>query len=518
MPDRPALRPAPDRRTTPLPTSFTLHEAASTVQLDGGGVVLGGSPLRLFRISARAQRLLEGWRAGHVVGDRQGARHLARRLVSSGAYLPRPTTSGLQQDDVTVVIPVRDRAAQLDRLLHALSGLACVVVDDASADAAANKEIAERHGARFVALASNGGPAAARNAGLAAVHTPLVAFVDSDCVPTPGWLNPLLGHFDDPVVGALAPRVVPASKQRRDDDPADPVHAYEALRSSLDRGTAEGLVRRGAAIAYVPSAALVVRVAVVSGPELFDATLRGGEDVDLVWRLGDAGWDVRYVPASTVEHDGPATLSEFLARRTFYGTSAAPLSRRHPGALAPLDVSGWSLAVWLLAATRRPLLAGATLAASIGLLADRLRGLTRDPVAVATRIAGDGTVRAAVPALSGLVRTWSPALLTGLAFKRTRRAAALALLVPALVDWRKDRKDTENGADLRPGPYVALHIADDAAYGAGVWLGCARERTVAPLVPRVSFRARVWSAQSLRDSLRQRGHEGEGAEAPVTPG
>jgi mycofactocin system glycosyltransferase len=518
MPDRPALRPAPDRRTTPLPTSFTLHEAASTVQLDGGGVVLGGSPLRLFRISARAQRLLEGWRAGHVVGDRQGARHLARRLVSSGAYLPRPTTSGLQQDDVTVVIPVRDRAAQLDRLLHALSGLACVVVDDASADAAANKEIAERHGARFVALATNGGPAAARNAGLAAVHTPLVAFVDSDCVPTPGWLNPLLGHFDDPVVGAVAPRVVPASRQRRDDDRADPVQAYEALRSSLDRGTAEGLVRRGTAIPYVPSAALVVRVAVVSGPELFDATLRGGEDVDLVWRLGDAGWDVRYVPASTVEHDGPATLSDFLARRTFYGTSAAPLSRRHPGALAPLDVSGWSLAVWLLAATRRPLLAGATLAASIGLLADRLRGLTRDPVAVATRIAGDGTVRAAVPALSGLVRTWSPALLTGLAFKRTRRAAALALLVPALVDWRKDRKDTENGADLRPGPYVALHIADDAAYGAGVWLGCARERTVAPLVPRVSFRARVWSAQSLRDSLRQRGHEGEGAEAPVTPG
>jgi hypothetical protein len=106
----------------------------------------------------------------------------------------------------------------------------------------------------------------------------------------------------------------------------------------------------------------------------------------------------------------------------------------------------------------------------------------------------------------------------GLAFKRTRRAAALALLVPALADWRKDRKDTENGADLRPGPYVALHIADDAAYGAGVWLGCARERTVAPLVPRVSFRARVWSAQSLRDSLRQQGPEGEGAEAPVTPG
>jgi hypothetical protein len=262
----------------------------------------------------------------------------------------------------------------------------------------------------------------------------------------------------------------------------------------------------------------LVRVAVASGPELFDATLRGGEDVDLVWRLADAGWDVRYAPQSTVEHDGPATLRDFLARRTFYGTSAAPLARRHPGALAPLDVSAWSLAVWLLAAKRRPELALATLATSVGLLSRRLRGLTRDPVAVATRIAGDGTTRAAVPALSGLARAWSPALLAGLAFRRTRRAAALALLIPALADLMKDSKKPQVGADLRPVPYVALHVADDAAYGAGVWLGCARERTVAPLVPRVSFRARVWSAHSLRQSLSQQNPQGENAESRPTAG
>ncbi len=497
MPDRPALRPAPDRRTTPLPASFTLHQAASTVHLDGGAVVLGGSPVSLFRVSARAQRHIERWRLGHPVGPQQGARLLARRLVASGAYAPRPTTATLRTDDVTVVIPVRGRPAQLDRLLHAVSGLACVVVDDASPDAAATKQIAERHEARFVALADNCGPAGARNAGLALVHTPLVAFVDSDCVPAPGWLEPLLGHFEDPVVGAVAPRVVPAPGPPAR-NAADPVQAYEAVRSSLDRGSAEGLVRRGSPIPYVPSAALVVRVAVASGTGLFDPTLRGGEDVDLVWRLADAGWDVRYVPASTVEHDGPATLGEFLARRAFYGTSAAPLSRRHAGALAPADISAWSLAVWLLAAKRRPVLALAALAASIGLLSGRLRGLTADPVAVATRIAGDGTARAAVPALSGLTRAWSPALLAGLAFRRTRRAAALALLVPALADWRHE------GADLRPGPYVALHLADDAAYGAGVWLGCVRERTLAPLVPKVSFRARVWSARSLRESLSPR--------------
>jgi mycofactocin system glycosyltransferase len=496
-PDRPAsLLAAPDRRATPLPGSFTLHPAQGTVHLDGGTVVLGGSPIRLFRISERARTLLELWRVGHLVGERRGARLLARRLVASGAYVPRPTAPTFRAEDVTIVIPVRDRVTALDRLLAtvAASGLACVVVDDASAavEAAAAKELAEHHGARFVALADNRGPAGARNAGFALVDTALVAFVDSDCVPSAGWLDPLLGHFDDPVVGAVAPRVVPLA--RATDTALD---RYERGRSSLDRGTSEGPVRRGSSIPYVPSAAVVVRVAVTPGPDLFDATLRGGEDVDLVWRLADAGWDVRYVPAGRVEHDGPATLTEFLARRGFYGTSAAALARRHPGALSPLHVSTWSLAVWLLLVARRPVLALTALAASIGLLAHRLHGLTRDPVVVATRIAGDGTVRSALPALAGLTRAWSPALALGLTSRRTRKAAAAALLLPALADWWKDR----SGTNLDPVSYAALHVADDAAYGAGVWLGCARERTVAPLVPRVSFRARVWSARSLRENL-----------------
>jgi hypothetical protein len=42
------------------------------------------------------------------------------------------------------------------------------------------------------------------------------------------------------------------------------------------------------------------------------------------------------------------------------------------------------------------------------------------------------------------------------------------------------------------------------AYGAGVWAGCVRERTLAPVVPRIAWRSRVWSARGLRDSLGDR--------------
>lgn len=249
-------------------------------------------------------------------------------------------------------------------------------------------------------------------------------------------------------------------------------------------------------IPYVPSAALVIRRDVVPpGSQLFDPLLPAGEDVDLVWRLGAAGWDVRYIPTSIVEHDGPSSPTEFLARRAFYGTSAAPLSDRHPEVMAPLQASVWSGIVWLLGATRRPFLALAVLSTSVVVLARRLQGVVSDPWNVSARIAGGGTARSALPALSGLVRAWSPALVLALLFRRTRRRALGALLTPAIHDWVKAP------GNLDPVRYAALHVADDVAYGTGVWAGCARARTIRPLVPRLVFRSRVWSSGSLREQL-----------------
>jgi len=41
---------------------------------------------------------------------------------------------------------------------------------------------------------------------------------------------------------------------------------------------------------------------------------------------------------------------------------------------------------------------------------------------------------------------------------------------------------------------AALKIVDDAAYAVGVWVGCARQRTVVPLLPAFSGPLRVPTA------------------------
>jgi len=483
---------APDRASLPLPPTFGLSADPGTTLLDGGRVLMGGSPLRLLRVSSRARTVIDRWEAGATVGDRKGEPILARRLVSAGVFLPRPGSPVFGPDDVTVVIPVRDRPEQLERLLSTLEVTQRLVVDDASSDPARTRAITENAGAGVIALPANLGPSAARNAGLAQASTPLVAFIDSDCVPEDGWLEPLLAHFNDPLVAAVAPRILPVGVT-----PPNSLIRYEAVRSSLDRGGAPGLVRPMSRIPYVPSAALVVRRAAVPDA-LFDPRLRGGEDVDVVWRLVQAGWDVRYEPGATVRHDGPTSASAWLSRRAFYGTTAGPLARRHPRSLAPLHTSVWTAAVWVLVVARKPLLAVVALAVSVGVLARRLEGLVDEPVKVAGRIAGGGTARSALPALSGLTRAWSPALLAALCWRKTRPAAALALLAPAAGDWLAARRA------LDPVRYAALHVADDVAYGSGVWLGCLRARTVAPLLPRVELRTRIWSTRSLRAQLGNR--------------
>jgi mycofactocin system glycosyltransferase len=356
--------------------------------------------------------------------------------------------------------------------LASLDGLETVVVDDGSARPELVRAEAQAVGARCVQLVPNAGPAAARNAGMQALGTAFVAFVDSDCTPPPGWLEALLPHFLDPCVAAVAPRIVP----RATGDGAVP--PYERWRSALDRGPLEALVRPGSAVPFVPTATLVVRTAAVSRP-CFDESLRGGEDVDFVWRLVEAGWDVRYDPRVSVAHDRPGGLRERLGRQFFYGTTAGPLARRHPSDMHAAAVPAWALVMGTLLARRRSLLALGTLAVPIGAMSRRLRGRTAHPLRRAAWIVCAGLGAATFNVLGNLTRAWAPAIAAALFVRRTRRAAALALALPALGRW------FGHGRPGNPLSFVANHVADDLAYGAGVWTGCVRARTWRPLAPRI---------------------------------
>lgn len=437
----------------------------------GGGVLVAGSPLRLYRLGPAGVRVAEAVERGDDCPA--GHEPLTDRWVDAGVVHPVPTVPGRHgARDVTAVVPVHDEDPEtVARVVSQLQGLAeVIVVDDGSI-----RPVDPVPGARVVCLPTNRGPGAARNAGLAEVFTPFVLFVDVDTdvgglVGDGGGLARLLAHLDSPGVGLVAPRVT-------SDEAPGAISAYERVRSPLDLGDEAARVRAGTRVSYVPAAVLLARSEVLRSVGGFDEALRFGEDVDLVWRLDEAGWRCRYEPSVVVGHRPRATLRAFLRQRRSYGSSAAPLSRRHPGALAPARTSGWSAAAWALTAAGHPWLGVATAAGTTAALARRLRGVPAGGQ-VTLRLAGLGHLHAGRILASALTRAWWPlALGAALVSRRARRAVVAAVVVPTAIDYlgRRPRLD--------PVRYLALGLVDDAAYGWGLWQGCWREREVGPLLP-----------------------------------
>ncbi|MGN6682143.1 MAG: glycosyltransferase, partial [Streptosporangiaceae bacterium] len=188
-----------------LPPGFRVRIHDDVRTLDGGRTLVGGSPLRVVRLTPRAQKLVCN---GEIAVTGAASALLADRLLDANIAIPvlRPADRA-EAADVTVIVPVMDRIVQLNRALSGLAGLKVIVVDDASEDASAIAKVARKSGAEIVRLDRNVGPAAARNAGLDRVSTPYVAFVDSDVQVTTGTLLSLTAHFADPQVALVAPHL-----------------------------------------------------------------------------------------------------------------------------------------------------------------------------------------------------------------------------------------------------------------------------------------------------------------------
>ncbi|MFC7404740.1 mycofactocin biosynthesis glycosyltransferase MftF [Georgenia alba] len=457
-----------------LPDGAELVLGRHTHVTDGGRVLVGGTPARVARLRSAAAARIRGRRLR--VTD-AASRSLADYLLEAGLADPDPATlPEADLGDVTVVVPTLDRAPQLDRLLASvrthLGEVRVVVVDDGSRDAAGVAAAARRHRADVLRLPHNRGPADARNAGLAVVRTPFVLFVDTDVVLRPGAVPLLLRHLADPVVAAVAPRVVGIV------GPDDSwVLRYENARSSLDHGRDAAAVRPHSPMAWVSTTCLLARVAAL-GPG-FGAGMRVAEDVDLVWRLVGEGWRVRYEPRAVVEHEHRDSLRSWLVRKATYGTGAAPLAARHPGLAVPALLSPWAAGVLVaLAAQRRWSLPVAGALAGWTAVDIARRAGTNRPYRLAGRLTGYGLVSAVNQGFALVLRhSWPACAAACLASRRARRVAAVAAVADAAWEYLRLRPPMD------PVRFAVARRLDDLAYGAGVWWGAWRARSGAALLP-----------------------------------
>ena len=450
------------------PAGIGLQADPGLRRIGAGRVLIGGSPLRIIRLSESGAAVVDAWLAGTPLADVRSARALAGRLLDAGVL--HPVVSPLADPPpLTVIVPVRDDTEGLDRLL-ATVGRPTVVVDDGSVNGAEVAAVAARHGARLVRRDTSGGPGVARMAGLAVVDTEFVVFVDSDVTLPSGWWPLLAAHLRDDAVVAVAPRVAsvagPSLRER-----------YEEVHSPLDLGSAAANVGPGRAVAYVPTAAIAVRRSALETVGGFDPSLRVGEDVDLIWRLVAEGGTVRYAPEIVVRHRPRASWFRWFLQRRQYGGSAVDLAARHGPLVAPARCSRWSLVAWGCAAGGHPVSGLAIAAGSSAALVPKLAGVP-DSVAEAARIAGWGQLQAGQGLARAVSRVWWPiAVPAAIVVRRLRAAVIIAMFAPAVWEWWRGPRPAD------PVRSVLLRVADDMAYGVGVWEQVIRRRDHRALIP-----------------------------------
>jgi GT2 family glycosyltransferase len=230
---------------------------------------------------------------------------------------------------VSVVVPAWDGGDELSTCLDTLARLdypadrhEIIVVDSGGDDRIGR--IADRYPVRYV-REPQPGVAHARNAGIEASRGEIVAFTDTDCAVSTGWLRELVRKFADPAAGAVAGAIVPFP-------PETDVERYAARR--LSHSQLRPLNHPVRPYAMTPN--LAFRRDVLARIGMFDTAFPGGgwEDADLCWRFArETGLELRYAPRAAVFHHYRATQWDFFVQHYRYGYGLALLYRKYRGEL-----------------------------------------------------------------------------------------------------------------------------------------------------------------------------------------
>jgi len=218
----------------------------------------------------------------------------------------------------SVVTPTFNRRQSLARLLSGLAeqnypanDFEVILVDDGSTDDTV--EFLEGLQTPFtlrVVEQSHGGPAQARNAGVACARGEIVLFLDDDVFPQPDLLTlHARCHRTTPGVVVIGPMLPPdpwprPAWVRWEEEKLE--RQYQAMMSGLYRCTARQF--------YTANASLTRTLFLEVGG--FDTGFTRAEDVELGYRLRDAGAQFVFEPRAGVLHFASRTFAAW--RRTPY--------------------------------------------------------------------------------------------------------------------------------------------------------------------------------------------------------
>lgn len=251
-------------------------------------------------------------------------------MISLGAILAelRPRTQPATIDpepSVSVIVPAYNEGVVLADCLGSIlnSGyprLEVIVVNDGSTDN--TEEVMERFSDRVITInKENGGKGSALNAGIERASGEILMFVDADGIFTEDTIPNMLAGFRNKNVGAVCGN-------------DQPVNTHNILTRilTLMTHTGTGLARRGLAllgmlpiVAGNSGAFRASAIRTVGG--FREDTL--GEDLELTWRIQEAGYEVEFAPDAIILAEVPDRLGALWKQRVRWARGLIQTARVH---------------------------------------------------------------------------------------------------------------------------------------------------------------------------------------------
>ena len=274
---------------------------------------------------------IEDWTLGLTTRDRKPKPSFAavQKAFATAPYFPLPATPR-----VSVVVASYNGARTLEACLASLDRLnypdyEVILVDDGSKDD--TRHIAADHpNARYI-FQENKGLSVARNTGINAATGEVVAFTDSDCRADEDWLYYLIGDLlRDDFAGIGGHNFLP------------PEDSCVAAAVMVSPGGPAHVMLNDREAEHIPGCNMAFYKWALDDIAGFDPIYRkAGDDVDVCWRLQQAGHRIGFSPAGFVWHYRRSTVRAYLKQQAGYGEAEALLIAKHPEYFNTAGLSIW---------------------------------------------------------------------------------------------------------------------------------------------------------------------------------
>ncbi len=241
---------------------------------------------------------------------------------------------------VSVVIPAYNEEDTIIESVNSVlalnyPNLEVVVVDDGSTDRTFDLllEHYSRNPKVQIIAQFNQGKWRALNVALESVSSEFVICIDADTRIDERSVLKLVGHFRDPLVGAVAGKVKIINRKRL----LTKLQVLEYMvAQEIDRRAAETLN----AMMVVPGAIGAWRVSAVKACGGYSGDTMT-EDADLTVTMNRLGYTICYEENAVAETRAPETVRQLLSQRARWSLGMLQLARKHRGAVREGHALGW---------------------------------------------------------------------------------------------------------------------------------------------------------------------------------